>query len=482
MGAPWDGDALRAVFIAIVFMAAMGGLALVSGILALILGGVARTVAACVFGISLFAFSLPLLQVFVINPLKDEKIHREYKAKYEAERTPLIVAVENKDIKKIRKLIKKGADVNEGKGYRTPLIVACERGQSYNEAEYEEIARILLDAGAEPDLVREEPWRYEYSTIAFKRIHAMPIAISKDREGIVRLLIEHGANIDSYEESDEVGENGEKVLIGKPFLPFQYAIRECSYESAKVLLDAGAKIGTYMYGYESGYEKNEKKTLVMELFSGYEGDYNIEAKAYILEKLLEKIDANKKDDKGKTALHFAAHREWEDTRSRLAEMLLTAGADVNAKDDEGKTPLMYAVKEVGLWRDTALEPVGFFVSHGADITISDNEGKTALDLFTALYADRNLDGKEKANYDKIVELLTVKKTAVEQGGKSVSVTPISRAAPQQEQKTHIALCDIQDELVTGDFMRTKKIAAESEIAEEVQNSPHVLLNDISDDW
>ena len=480
MGAPWDGDALRAVFIAIVFMAAMGGLALVSGILALILGGVAKTVAACVFGISLFAFSLPLLQVFVINPLKDEKIHREYKAKYEAERTPLIVAVENKDIKKIKKLIKKGADVNEGKGYRTPLIVACERGQSYNEAEYEEIARILLDAGAEPDLVREEPWRYEYSTIAFKRIHAMPIAISKDREGIVRLLIEHGANIDSYEESDEVGENGEKVLIGKPFLPFQYAIREWSYESAKVLLDAGAKIGTYMYGYESGYEKNEKKTLVMELFSGYEGDYNIEAKAYILEKLLEKIDANKKDDKGKTALHFAAHREWEDTRSRLAEMLLTAGADINAQDDEGKTPLMYAVAEIIGWEDT-LRAAEFFTQHGADISRKDKDGKTALDLFTAKYADRKLDGKEKENYEKIVELLSMKKTAVEQGGKSVSVTPISRAAPQQEQKTHIALCDIQDDL-TGDFMRTKKIAAESEIAEEVQNSPHVLLNDISDDW
>lgn len=443
MGAPWDGDALRAVFIAIVFMAAMGGLALVSGILALILGGVAKTVAACVFGISLFAFSLPLLQVFVINPLKDERIHREYKAKYEAECTPLIVAVEKRDIKKIRKLIKKGADVNEGKGYRTPLIVACERGQSYNEAEYEEIARILLDAGAEPDLVREEPWRYEYSTIAFKRIHAMPIAISKDREGIVRLLIEHGANIDSYEESDEVGENGEKVLIGKPFLPFQYAIRECSYESAKVLLDAGAKIGTYMYGYESGYEKNEKKTLVMELFSGYEGDYNIEAKAYILEKLLEKIDANKKDDKGKTALHFAAaHREWEDTRSRLAEMLLTAGADVNAMDDEGKTPLMYAVKEVGLWRDTALESVGFMVSHGADITIRDNEGKTALDLFTACYADRKLDGKEKENYEKIVELLSMKKKTAENTKKPAEVKSAKiQELTAQSQSVEIAKTD-----------------------------------------
>ncbi len=90
-------------------------------------------------------------------------------------------------------------------------------------------------------------------------------------------------------------------------------------------------------------------------------------------------------------------------------MLLTAGADINAQDDEGKTPLMYAVKEVGLWRDTALESVGFLVSHGADITLRDKEGKTALDLFTAKYADRKLDGKEKANYEKIVELLTPKK-------------------------------------------------------------------------
>ena len=449
MGAPWDGDALRAVFIAIVFMAAMGGLALVSGILALILGGVAKTVAACVFGISLFAFSLPLLQVFVINPLKDSaavaRYHREYKKEYKAERTPLIVAVEKRDIEQIKKLIKKGADVNEGKGYRTPLIVACEHGQSYNDAEYEEIAKILLDAGAEPDLLREEPWRYEYGTIGFKRIHALPVAISKDRAGIVRLLIEHGADIDSYEESDEVGENGEKVLIGKPFLPFQYAIRECSYESAKVILDAGAKIGTYMYGYESGYEKNEKKTLVMELLDGYESEANIETKAYILEKLLEKIDANKKDDKGRTALHWAAsHYDWDEFKTRLAVLLVEAGADVNAIDAEGKTPLMYAVKEVELWRDTALEPVGFLVSHGADITLRDKDGKTALDLFTARYADKELDGKEKANYDKIVELLTVKKskkTAKQdekiEGVKIAKVSDFSSAE-------HTALNDIQD--------------------------------------
>ena len=471
------GKALWAGLLVICFMALTGGIALISGIVALLAHGVAKTVAAWIFGISLTAFSLPLLQIFVINPLKDRAAVARYEKEYKAERTPLIVAVEKRDIEQIKKLIKRGADVNEGKGYRTPLITACEHGQSYNEAEYEEIARILLDAGAEPDLLREEPWSYEYSTIGFKRIHAMPVAISKDRAGIVRLLIEHGADIDSYEESDEVGENGEKVLIGKPFLPFQYAIRECSYESAKVILDAGAKIGTYMYGYESGYEKNEKKTLVMELLGGYESEANIETKAYILEKLLEKIDANKKDDKGKTALHFAAaHHEWDELKTRLAVLLVEAGADVNAQDDEDKTPLMIAVAEIIGWEDT-LRAAEFFTQHGADISRKDKDGKTALDLFTARYADRKLDGKEKANYDKIVELLTVKKTAE----KTLSVTPISRAAPQQEQKTHIALCDISDDL-TGDFMRTKKIAAESEIAEEVQNSPHVLLNDISDDW
>ena len=408
------GEALLAGLLIIGFMALTGGIALISGIVALLAHGVAKTVAAWIFGISLGLFSLPILGG-ILNSLKDSAAVAQYHREYEKERTKLIIAVENRDIEKVKKLIKRGADVNEGKGYRTPLIVACERvtGLAYKDkvSDYDEIVRILLDAGAEPDLVREEQYIFEHSTKYFSNICAMPIAIEKYRDNAVKMLIEHGANIDTYEE--EIDENGNKVLVGKDFMPFQWALSTCSYECAKVLLDAGAKTGFYMYGLNSEYGKNEKKTILMELLHGHEADYNIEGKTYVLSKILETCDeedVNRHDDKGRTALHWAAScYDWDEMKTRLAVLLVEAGADVNAIDDEGKTPLMYAVKQVGLWRDTALESVGFLVSHGADVTMTDKDGKTALDLFTAEYDDRKLDGKEKANYEKIVELLTPKK-------------------------------------------------------------------------
>ena len=396
------------VFLLLGGLLLLGGVALVAGLVAVFASGIARTVAACICGISLVAFCTPIVRAEIAEKKKEaEKTRQE--AEYIKERGELIVAVERRETEKIKTLIEAGADVNEGRGNRTPLIAACALDEA-NEGEYDEIVQILLEAGAEPDLFREEEYVFRRS-VCFSRICAMAVAIDTHRAGAVRLLVEHGANIDSYEESGEVGENGKKILVGKPFMPFQWALRCSSYDAARLFLERGAKVGAYMYGYEiRNNETNEKKTLVMEIFDGYEGDFNIEDKAFVLETLLKKIDANDRDDAGKTAMHYAAlFYEWSEERSRLAKMLLDAGADINAQDDEGKTPLMYAVSEIISWEDT-LRAAEFLVQHGADISLKDKDGKTALDLHTERYKDYKYSGESSKNYyDKIAALLAPKK-------------------------------------------------------------------------
>ncbi|MBQ3825084.1 MAG: ankyrin repeat domain-containing protein, partial [Spirochaetaceae bacterium] len=120
------GKAILAGLLVFGFMALTGGIALISGIVALLAHGVAKTVAAWIFGVSLGLFSLPILGG-ILNSLKDSAAVARHDREYKKERTKLILAVENRDIEEVKKLIKRGADVNEGKGYRTPLIVACER-------------------------------------------------------------------------------------------------------------------------------------------------------------------------------------------------------------------------------------------------------------------------------------------------------------------------------------------------------------------
>ena len=55
-----------------------------------------------------------------------------------------------------------------------------------------------------------------------------------------------------------------------------------------------------------------------------------------------KVDPNRKDKEGKTALHVSV-KEFDPIKEKV-EMLLDAGAEVNAKDNNGLTPLDYALK------------------------------------------------------------------------------------------------------------------------------------------
>jgi ankyrin repeat protein len=94
-----------------------------------------------------------------------------------------------------------------------------------------------------------------------------------------------------------------------------------------------------------------------------------------LDKLLsEGVSIEQKDEKGKTALVWAAEHGLYKTTAYL----IKRGADVNAKDIDRGVPLFWAA-----YRGRT-EAVRQLLNHGAEINVQDDNGDTAL-IFAAMY-------------------------------------------------------------------------------------------------
>lgn len=126
--------------------------------------------------------------------------------------TPLEVAIQVGDKRKIQRLIKRGADVNEvGSDGLTPLMVAISLGQI-------DLVRLLIKGGADPNALSDDG------------ASALSCAIQDHRIGIIRYLLAHGALVNLANYSDET-----------PLMEALY----CEKPSEKVigiLLDAGASV------------------------------------------------------------------------------------------------------------------------------------------------------------------------------------------------------------------------------------------------
>ena len=80
------------------------------------------------------------------------------------------------------------------------------------------------------------------------------------------------------------------------------------------------------------------------------------------------VDANTKDEDGKTVLVYSA----EEGHTEIVKLLLEVGADVNAKDDSGRTALMNTA--FGGHTDT----VRLLIMAEADMRARDEDGNTAF--------------------------------------------------------------------------------------------------------
>jgi ankyrin repeat protein len=86
--------------------------------------------------------------------------------------------------------------------------------------------------------------------------------------------------------------------------------------------------------------------------------------------ILQGADVNARCNENKTALHHSAYYGFRE----MEELLVTHKADVNIQDNEGYTPLHHAANR------GQLETVKFLITHAADVNITDNAGRTPLHL------------------------------------------------------------------------------------------------------
>ena len=210
----------------------------------------------------------------------------------------------NQEVAKL--LIQAGADVNAFNfSNKTPLHTVAAMHEDVTMSV--NIATALINAGANlnPKVSRSNSLSFH---VGYTPLHT---AASVNHIEMVKLLIKHGANINSKDEADNS--------------PLHWAIYNGHGKLANLLIESGAYI----------HSRNYNDNLPIQ----------VAAHAGLPEVIQQLIEAgspiNAQDQVGDTPLHDAALQG----QVEAAQVLIEAGADVNATNNAGKTPLHLAEEQ-----------------------------------------------------------------------------------------------------------------------------------------
>lgn len=166
--------------------------------------------------------------------------------------------------------------------------------------------------------------------------------IGCDREELVRLLLDYGADID--------------MADGTSNSPLCSAVLAGHHRIVRILLQYGARVDT----------TGTKHILHVAVKS---------ARKEIVQSLLEKINVNLADYSSRTPLHLTIKRRPHASNGddvAIARLLLEAGADMEAADRHGNTVL---IKAAGKWRPRLVREL---LRRGADVKAKNHRRETAL--------------------------------------------------------------------------------------------------------
>ena len=260
----------------------------------------------------------------------------------------LFSAIEKNDIKKIRKLLKSGINLNDHFNFygNTPLSAALAI-TNYK------IAKLLIDKGAN---VNKKT-----------RTGGIPLLSVRDNNyNLIQLLIENGADRNIIIEG-----RGAKLID----ILFHNLFREKDIKLAKYLIQKGADINSVISTGETSLHHSVKWN-------------QPEMVQFLLEN---NAKINIQDKEGATPLFNAAKR----SHLQFIELLLQKKADINIKTNKGETPL-HAICTSNYSSRDKFKIIQKLAEHGADINAQDDNGNTPLDLVNKNIIKRQY--KEIADY------------------------------------------------------------------------------------
>jgi ankyrin repeat protein/beta-lactamase regulating signal transducer with metallopeptidase domain len=253
----------------------------------------------------------------------------------------LIAAVNSGNIDSVRARLSE-SDVNAGTpvGW-TALMEAAKKGNA-------EIVKLLLEHGADLESRSKEGRT------------ALWIAVYYGNSEVIKVLLAHNVDINT---KDNDG-----------YTPLIAAIINNQTDAADVLLADGVDINISTF-------KGETALTIA-----------VAKKSSIAYRLIDKgAPINKTDNTGQSPLLLALKNGWIDMASRLVEK----DADVNFKSPEGDIPLFYAIRQ----RQILLAKL--LIKHGADVNAKNNQGETpllmALDYKLYDLVDNLLDNSADVN-------------------------------------------------------------------------------------
>lgn len=296
-------------------------------------------------------------------------------ALYEQE-TPLYIALRKGDMTMARILLRKGAQVRVLGG--APVLEAFCYG-TYGKTEVDEsMFEDLVNNGAE---IVDAEGKY----------HLLVTAARHGHEQLVTLLLKRGANPESL---------GEFRWGGGPATPLVAAVEGGHLETAMILWKSGAnpnrRVGMAKWSALHEAVRIEHEQLV-EMFLATESivdlnisgdsrvdisrveplDYGLKAESHDLAKECISIsariavDIESRDVQGNTPLALAAIYH----RCRVAEILLSCGANIENRNNDGNTPPLVAIRGRKLDMVTMVK---LLLEKGADFEARNNRGETPL--------------------------------------------------------------------------------------------------------